>query len=81
MGVCGVTVGSFLRPLGIRSIERGSDALVAAGGGCSPNYAVAADGQRFLMIKQSGAFAEGRRPEIKVVLDWFEELNARGPVP
>ena len=58
-----------------------SDALVAAGGGGSPNYAVAADGQRFLMIKQSGAFAEGRRPEIKVVLDWFEELNARVPVP
>ena len=56
-----------------------SDVLEADGGGGNPNYAVAADGQRFLMIKHSGVFAEGRRPEIKVVLDWFEELNARVP--
>ena len=37
--------------------------------------------QRFLMIKQSGIYEEGRRAEISVVLDWFEELTERVPVP
>jgi len=44
------------------------------------NYDVTADGQRFLMVKpvaQQGAAAN----QINVVLNWFEELKRRVPVP
>ena len=57
------------------------DLDIAGASGGVPNYAVSPDGLRFLMIKQSGVFAEGRRPEINVVLDWFEELKERVPIP
>ena len=42
------------------------------------NYTVAADGQRFVMIK--AAEQEGGAPtQINVVLNWFEELKRRVP--
>ena len=47
------------------------------------NYDVAPDGQRFLMlsgIDQDGG-ADAPPPQITVVLNWFEELKERGPVP
>ena len=47
----------------------------------SPNYDIAPDGQRFLMIKPEGAGDPGEEPQITVVLNWFEELKARVPVP
>jgi eukaryotic-like serine/threonine-protein kinase len=41
------------------------------------NYSIAPDGQRFLMVKR---ISEGESPaEIKVALNWFDELNARVP--
>ena len=45
-------------------------------------YDVSSDGQRFLVIG-SGASADvgDATPEITVVLNWFEELKARVPVP
>jgi len=46
------------------------------------NYDVSPDGQRFLVIRETGGDAgEEARPEITVVLNWFEELKARVPVP
>lgn len=39
-----------------------------------PNYDVSPDGQRFLMIKESGS-----RPQLNVVVNWFEELKRRVP--
>ena len=46
------------------------------------HYDVSPDGQRFLMITTGGpADAGAGRAEINVVLDWFEELKARVPVP
>ncbi len=46
--------------------------------------AVDPDGQRFLLLKnvtdQTGT-DEATRPEITVVLNWFEELTERVPVP
>jgi hypothetical protein len=43
-----------------------------------PNYDVSPDGQRFLMLK---APEETTAPtQIKVVLNWFEELKRRVPV-
>ena len=43
-----------------------------------PNYDVAPDGQRFLMLK---APEEAAAPtQINVVLNWFEELKQRVPV-
>ena len=57
------------------------DLDISGASGAEPNYTVTPDGERILMIKQSGVFEEGRRPEINVVLDWFEELTERVPVP
>jgi serine/threonine-protein kinase len=46
------------------------------------NHDVAPDGIRFLVIANaSDSAAEGTRPEINVVVNWFEELKARVPVP
>ena len=39
-----------------------------------PNYDVSPDGQRFLMIKESGS-----RPQLNVALNWFEDLKRRVP--
>ena len=45
------------------------------------DYDVASDG-RFLMIGQTGqAEGGGTQPQINVVLNWFEELKERVPVP
>ena len=46
------------------------------------SYDISADGQRFLMITAADA-ADGEldRSRINVVFDWFEELNARVPIP
>ena len=45
------------------------------------DYDVAPDG-RFLMVKAGDETGEGApAPEIAVVLNWFEELTARVPVP
>ena len=38
-----------------------------------PNYDVSPDGQRFLMITRES------KPQINVVLNWFEELKRRVP--
>ncbi len=60
------------------------EAQYRAGGGVARNYDVAPDGERFLMVKQGGAPTDGvgdLAPEITVVLNWFEELKARVPVP
>jgi serine/threonine protein kinase/Tol biopolymer transport system component len=42
------------------------------------NYDVSADGQRFLMLKQSEQ-AQSAPTQINVVLNWFEELKRRVP--
>ena len=43
-----------------------------------PNYDVAPDGQRFLMLKPSEQEAAAPN-QIDVVLNWFEELKRRVP--
>jgi serine/threonine-protein kinase len=44
------------------------------------SYDVAADGQRFLMLKETaGASAAAPLPTITVVLNWIEELKSRVP--
>ena len=50
--------------------------------GRARQYHVAADG-RFLMLKSGDAPATDAPtpPQITVVLDWFEELTERVPVP
>ncbi len=49
--------------------------------GPSRRYDVSPDGQRFLVIKADEAAGDFRAPQIHVVLNWFEELKARVPVP
>lgn len=43
-------------------------------GGLNQNYDVSPDGQRFVMIRAAG---ESGPPQIRLVLNWFEELNAK----
>lgn len=47
-------------------------------------YDITPDGQRFLMVfpaDQAGSVAETTDEQINIVLNWFEELKARVPVP
>ncbi len=46
--------------------------------GLITNYDVASDG-RFLMLQSESG--EPRRDRINIVLNWFEELKERVPVP
>ncbi len=47
------------------------------------DYDMSPDGKRLLMVFPAGQpdTGEPRRPQINVVLNWFEELKARVPVP
>ena len=54
------------------------DGPYAVGGSTGPSYDIAADGQRFLMIKDQAAAAT-ESTQIIVVQNWFEELKARIP--
>ncbi len=47
------------------------------------NYDVSPDGQRFLAINTVPleTDADASPPQINIVLNWFEELKARVPVP
>ena len=44
------------------------------------DFDVAPDGRRFLMIKQPEA-QPGRQNDLRIVLNWFEELRRRVPLP
>ena len=47
-----------------------------------PVYDVSADGQRFLMVGNATSIdSEAAPPQINIVLNWFEELKERVPVP
>jgi len=41
------------------------------------SYDVSSDGQRFVMIRSE----EAQPDQIRVILNWFEELKERVPVP
>ena len=45
----------------------------------SRHYDIIPDDERFLMVFPRGDAAE--RPQINIVLNWFEELKERAPVP
>ena len=53
--------------------------LLTTGGGRA--FDIAPDGQRFLMVTTEGSTSGDARPQINVVLNWFEELKERVPVP
>ena len=45
-------------------------------------FDVTADGQRFVMVQRAAiADSEAELPQINIVLNWFEELKERVPVP
>ena len=53
----------------------------STGGRIAP-YDVTADGQRFLMIQDvANSDSEAEPAQINIVLNWFEELKERVPVP
>ena len=45
------------------------------------NYDVTPDGQRFVFVQRLAGGSNERFRQVNVVLDWFEELKARVPVP
>ena len=53
----------------------------AGGGGNLQNYDVSPDGERFLMVKPVTATGGVATAQINVVLNWFQELTERVPVP
>ena len=52
------------------------DASAGGGGVGVPNYDIAPDGRRFLMVKTAD-----NAPQITVVLNWHQELVERVPIP
>ena len=47
-----------------------------------PLWDITPDGERFVMVLPNTGFDAGSRvPQINVVINWFEELKARVPVP
>ena len=47
-----------------------------------PVYDLTADGQRFVMVQQAAIRdSEAEPPQINIILNWFEELKERVPVP
>jgi hypothetical protein len=44
-------------------------------------YDVAPDGRRFLMLKAAPATQSGTPSELHVVVNWFEDLRRRVPLP
>ena len=51
------------------------------GGSSSRTFDVSADGQRFLMLKQhaTARASDSSQDELRIVLNWFEELKERAP--
>jgi len=49
------------------------------GGESGRTYDVSPDGQRFLMIKEAGAYETSATPQLIVVQNWFEELRRLVP--
>ena len=62
----------------------GQEYVSRSGVSSSPRawYDVSKDGQRFLMLQREGLATPGVvQPRINIVLNWFEELKERVPVP
>ena len=45
------------------------------------NYDVNADGQKFVVVMPTGGAAATQSLQVNVILNWFEELKERVPVP
>ena len=72
------TAGPF-RYAGPEVLFVGSYGLDTSISGGVPNYDVAPDGQRFLMIKAADTATDDTSTEIVLVLNWIEELKALVP--
>ena len=44
-------------------------------------YDIMPSGEQFIMVFPSNFTESGERPQINIVLNWFEELRERVPVP
>jgi serine/threonine-protein kinase len=62
-----------------RQLFEGPYASNAVGGSLSADYAIASDGQRFLMLKPKEQQQQTALTQINVVQNWFEELKRRVP--
>ena len=67
-----------------RLLFTGDYDLDSSAGGISggSNYDVSSDGERFVMVRTDRQSSENAAiPLFSVVLNWFEELNERAPLP
>ncbi len=67
-----------------RLLFTGDYDLDSSAGGISggSNYDVSSDGERFVMVRTDRQSSENAAiPQFSVVLNWFEELNERAPLP
>ena len=55
--------------------------LDRAGPGGTPNYDISPDGEQFIFVEQNSSTGGEGSTQIHVVLNWFEELTTRVPVP
>jgi serine/threonine-protein kinase len=53
----------------------------AGGGAGNPNYDISPDGNQFVFVEQDSPTGLEGAAQINVVLNWFEELKERVPVP
>ena len=53
----------------------------AGGGAGNPNYDISPDGQQFIFVEQDPLSGAVGSAPINVVINWFEELKERVPVP
>jgi serine/threonine-protein kinase len=72
-----VTPGPTLTPGRPVKIFEGTGYFGAGAQGSGRTYDVAADGRRFLMLKETG---QSQAPQLVVVLNWFEELRRLVPL-
>jgi hypothetical protein len=45
------------------------------------DYDITPDGEKFIVVMRETETTEAARPQINVVLNWFEELKERVPLP
>ena len=68
------TEGDAFRPGRPVDLIAGDDDLVLRGTGAH-HYAVAPDGERFLMMQRTAEASSTSRAHVQIVFNWFDELN------
>ncbi len=71
--------GTFSATAPSALFENSFVADIAAGGGGNPNYDASPDGRHFVFVEDLSAGSTSQ--ELRVVLNWHQELLERVPLP